>query len=112
MDRPAVVVESKPKRVSTVWPRIAGSLAGLLIGGVHLGAVAFGIATLLLSTALNDASLEVALAALILCPILAALAPCPFMLAGIPLALALIAAGAVIGSGWKARPSGSTGSAG
>lgn len=154
MDRPDRRGEIKVKRPSTVWPRIAGSLAGLLIGGLHLGAVAFGLATLLLSTTFHDASLEEALAALVLCPILAALlgattgatlgatlaqremkqrsscwrtmlvavvgmvagvplgtmvgivaeVPLAEFLIGMPVASVFIVAGAVIGSGWKAKP--------
>ena len=139
----------KVRRPSTVWPRIAGSLAGLLIGGVHLGAVGFGLAALLASTVFRDAGLGLAFTALILSPILAALlgstigaalgavlmqrwmrrrssyrrtmlaaivgmlagsppvligGPQVLLVAGIPIASAMIVAGAVIGSGWKAKP--------
>ena len=136
-------MESRPKRVSTIWPRIAGSVAGVLLGSMSLGLLGFGLGALLVSTAFRDASIDTAIMVWYLSALLSTLigatlgaalgatlaqremkqrssfwramlvavvgwvaapAPYPFMLASIPVALALIAAGAVIGSGWNVKP--------
>lgn len=147
VDKPTGSREDTPNKASTVWPRIAGSVAGVLIGGLPLGTVGFGLGLLLISTVFYDASLDTAAMVVYLFALLSTLlgatvgaalgatraqrqmkqrssfwramlvamagwiaapAPYPFMLASIPVALVLIAGGAVIGSGWKARPACST----
>jgi hypothetical protein len=134
---------TKARNASTVWPRIAGSVAGVLIGGMSVGLLGFGLGALLVSTAFYDATIDTAVMVWYLSSLLstllgatigaalgatlaqrqmkqrssfwramlvamvgwaAALAPYPFILVGVPVALVLIAAGAVIGSGWKAKP--------
>jgi hypothetical protein len=159
MDKPMGDLATKPKQVSTVWPRMAGSIAGLLIGGVCLGLAGWGLVTLVFwIPVMQETSLNQALTALWLSVVLSTLfgatfgaalgatlaqklmkrrsscwrtmlvamvgmvvgvplgtmvgivaeVPLAEILIGMPVAAVFIAAGAVIGSGWKVKPTENT----